>query len=74
MSDQWPIRLRVEMDGASRGDLLERLDMQARQFFGEVPYRLTGNVEVDVTEDVQTVAGKTVMQVWTGTAYFETLP
>ena len=74
MTADWPIRLRVEMEGENRAHLLSRIEMQAKQFFGELPYRLQGDVEVSVEEDVQTVAGKSVMQVWAGTAYFETLP
>lgn len=73
MSD-WPTRLRVSMEGANRADLMARLELQAAQFFGDQPYRLTGKVDVDVLEAVRSVAGKEILQVWEGTAYFESMP
>ena len=73
MSD-WPIRLRVEMDGASRADLITRLDAQAAQFFGDTPYRLSGDVDVEVLEVVRSIGGQTTLLTWSGVAIFETLP
>jgi hypothetical protein len=74
VSTQWPTRLRVDMEGASREDLITRLDAQAAQFFGATPYRLTGEVEAEVGEKVQDVSGHLELLTWTGYAYFETLP
>ena len=74
MSDQWPTRLRVDMEGGSREDLIARLDAQAAQFFGATPYRLTGEVEAEVGERVQDVGGKMTLLTWTGYAFFETMP
>jgi len=74
VSDQWPTRLRVDMDGASREDLIQRLDAQAKRFFGDIPYRLTGEVEVEVAERSQDIAGRVQMVTWTGYCFFETLP
>lgn len=70
MKEDAVFRLRVEMQAGSRTDLLRRLNAQAQQFFGEEPFRLVGNVEVDV-ETIETVGGQTVQLAWMGTAYFE---
>lgn len=62
------------MEGGSREDLIARLDAQAKQFFGDIPYRLTGEVEAEVGERAQDIAGKTIQVTWQGYCFFETLP
>lgn len=74
MSDQWPTRLRVDMRGVSREDLIASLDAQAHQFFGDTPYRLTGEVEVEVGETVKDMSGHISLRTWQGYCFFETLP
>lgn len=62
------------MEGANQEDLLSRMEAQAERFFGSRPHRLSGKVEVEVIEEVRTVAGKQVMSVWEGSAYYESMP
>lgn len=68
------VQLRVVAQGSDYGTLLVAIDDQAREFFGDRPYRLSGNVDVEALERTETVQGKTVFQVWEGTAWFESLP
>lgn len=66
--------LRVVAQGGDYSTLMLAIEDQAREFFGDTPHRLVGKVDVEVTERVDSVAGKTVFQFWEGTAYFESLP
>lgn len=68
-----PIRLHVTMEGGSKDDVLARLDAQAEQFFGDEQYRLDGDVECRVLEEVRSIQGQVAATLWEGEAWYVNL-
>ncbi len=65
-----PIRLQVDMQGASKEDVIDRCWLQARQFFGKEDHWLDMPIDVEVFEETKTVQGQVVQLTWEARAHF----
>lgn len=63
------IRLTLEAAGPTKKKVLQALDLQASQFFGDEPYRLEGPIEFEVEQVVKTV--QEILQYrWSAVAHY----